>query len=410
MSAFLRATVLTLCLMLAIPALASDSPQFRGPHRDGIFPDTNLLQSWPEGGPPAAWTTDGIGAGYSAAAVANGAIYITGMLEDELGYLFALDESGAVKWKVAYGPETLDKQATGARATPTIDGDRVYVQSGLGVITCMSAADGKQIWQLDALQTFKGEVVSWAIAESLLVDGDLVFATPGGPDASVVALDKMTGKTVWTSKGFSEPSAYCSPVLFTFGGRAVVVTMTAKSVVGIDRNTGEVLWTHAHETDYDIHAVTPVCSGDIIYYTAGYGSGGGALKVSADGSSVTQLWRDENLDCQHHGVVLVDGYIYGTGSKNNALFCLELATGKVMWSSEEVSQGNTVYADGMLYIYEGPKSGQVKLVKASPAGFEQAGVLQIPRARDKHWANPTIANQRLYIRYNGSLYAFNIAR
>ena len=396
-------------LAFGLFAHAADSPQFRGPNRDGIFPETGLLQAWPESGPSLIWVAEGVGKGYSSAAVANGTIYVTGMLDDEQGYLFAFDEAGQPKWKAVYGPETLDGQATGARSTPTVDGDRVYVESGLGAVTCFNAADGAQIWQLDAMNVFNGVAVAWAMAESLLIDGDLVFVTPGGPDASVVALNKMTGETVWTTKGFSEASAYCSPALFTFGDRKIVVTMTAKSVVGIDRNTGAVLWAHPHETDYDIHAVTPVRSGDIIYYTAGYGSGGGALKVSADGSSVTPLWQDDNLDCQHHGVVVVDGYIYGTGMKNNALFCLELATGKVMWKTKEVRQGATVYADGMLYVYEGPQRGRVDLVKATPDGFEQTGVLQVPDTRDKHWAHPTIANKRLYIRYDGKLYAYDIA-
>lgn len=403
-------TTLGLAALITAPwGHAADSPQFRGPNRDGIFPAENLLQSWPEGGPALLWTAEGIGEGYSSAAVAGGTIYITGMLEDEQGYLFALDEQGQIKWKTAYGPETLDKQATGARSTPTVDGDRVYVQSGLGLVTCFKADDGEHLWQVDTKKVFHGEVVTWAFSESLLVDDERVFVTPGGPDASVVALDKLTGETVWTTKGFSEPSAYCSPMLFTFGERRVVVTMTAKSVVGIDRDTGTVLWTHPHETDYDIHAVSPVRSGDIIYYTAGYGSGGGALKVSADGSSITPLWQDDNLDCQHHGVVLVDGYIYGTAMQQRALMCLELATGKLMWSTRDIGVGNTVYADDRLYVYEGPRSGLVHLLDVSPEGFEQKGVIEIPRARDKHWAHPAIANQRLYIRYDGKLYAFDIA-
>jgi outer membrane protein assembly factor BamB len=403
------ALIFSSTLLFALQAGAADSPQFRGPMRDGIFPESGLMKSWPEGGPALAWQANGIGQGYAAAAIAGDTIYVPGMLEDNQGYLFALGLDGKEKWRAAYGPETLDKQATGSRATPTVDGDRVYMQSGLGVITCFSAADGKQLWQVDAFTLFKGVTVEWAIAESLLVDAELVYATPGGPDASLVALNKMTGETVWTSKGLSEASAYCSPAKFSFGNRSVISTFTAKSLVGVDAKSGEVLWVHPHETDYDIHAVTPVAKDNQIFYTAGYNSGGGALEVSNDGATVTQKWITKDLDCQHQGVVLVDGYIYGTAQHNNDLCCLKWDTGELMWTVSDVTSGNIAYADGMLYVYEGPKRGVVSLVKASPEKFERTGMFTVPAAKDKHWANPAIANGKLYIRHAGVLYAYDIA-
>ena len=400
--------ILLFVLACSSMAFGADSPQFRGPNRNGQFAGEGLLGAWPEGGPALAWKAEGIGAGYASASVVGDTVYVPGMLDDNQGYVFALDPDGNVKWKSPYGTETLDKQATGSRSTPTIDGDRLYIVSGLGVLTCMSAADGKTIWQVDTKTQFAGQDISWSIAESVLVDGDLVFCTPGGPDASVVALNKMTGETVWTTKGFGEPHAYCSPDVFQFDGRRVLVTMTAKSVIGVDTKDGKVLWTHKHETDYDIHAVTPVLQGNLLYYTAGYGSGGGVLEVSKDGASVTPKWADANLDCQHHGVVLLDGYIYGAGHKNGKLFCIELATGAVKWSADEISQAVVVSADGMLYTYEGPRKGIVSLVKASPDGFQKTGSFVLTKGRDKHWAHPTIANGRLYLRYEGVLYAYDI--
>lgn len=402
-------TTMALVTTIASNAWCADTPQFRGPERDGKFQETGLLKTWPEGGPEHTWTAEGIGQGYASVAVVDGVVYVPGMLDDNEGYLFAIDLNGKELWRQKYSTETLDRQAPGSRGTPTIDGDRIYVMSGLGVLTCMAKADGKQIWQVDVKAVFKGQDTSWGFSESPLVDGDMVFATPGGQDASIVALDKMTGDTIWTSKGLSEASAYCSPIIFTFGDRRVLTTMTAKSVVGLDVKTGETLWTHPHETDYDIHAVTPACSGNVIYYTAGYGSGGGALDVSADGTKVTQKWLDKNLDCQHHGVVLHDGYIYGTGHKNGELMCLELETGKLMWKSDTISQGDVVFAEGMLYVYEGPKKGIVSLVKATSTGCEVSGSFEIPKGKDKHWAHPAIANGLLFIRHGGNLYAYKIS-
>lgn len=400
---------LAAAMAISVGAYAADTPQFRGPNRDGIFPETGLLKSWPASGPELAWMVEGVGQGYSSISEVDGTIYVPGMQDDQRGYIIALDANGKEKWRATYGEETLDRQAPGSRATPTIDGDRLYIMTGRSVLVCMSAKDGKIIWDVDTRDKFGGVSTTWGFSESPLVEGDLVFATPGGKDAAVVALNKMTGETVWTSKGFSEVSAYCSPAIFTFGGNKVLVTMTGKSVVGIDPKSGKVLWSHVHETKYDIHAVTPAVEGNILYYTGGYGSGGGALEVSADGSSVKPLWSDKNLDCQHHGVVILDGYVYGTGHNNNKLMCLELKTGKVMWSTDEVTQGDILFADGMLYVYEGPKKGVVNLVKPNPEKFERVASFPIPEGKDKHWAFPAIANGKLFIRHNGNLYAYNIA-
>ena len=394
--------------MAAGVAGAADSPQFRGPNRDGKFPEKGLLKAWPEGGPPVAWVATGIGQGYATPSVVGDTIYVPGM-QGTAGYLFALGLDGSIKGKYAYGEESQDKQAAGPRSGPTIDGDRLYLISGLGVVTCFKLPACEIVWQVDALKQFKGKMITWTIAESPLVVDDKLVCTPGGPGASVVALDKMTGKTVWTSKDLSEPSAYCSADVFKVGGRKIIVTMTAKSVVGLDSANGDVLWTHRHETDYDIHATTPVLEGNLLYYSAGYGSGGGMLELSADGGSVTPKWTDENLDCQHHGVVLVDGYIYGTGHKNSALMCLELKTGKVMWETKEVRQGVTLYADGMLYVYEGPRRGIVSLVKATPEGFTRTGAFEVKEGDGKHWTHPTIAGGRLYLRHGNALVAYDIA-
>ncbi|MCX5759324.1 MAG: PQQ-binding-like beta-propeller repeat protein, partial [Candidatus Hydrogenedentes bacterium] len=158
---------------------------------------------------------------------------------------------------------------------------------------------------------------------------------------------------------------------------------------------------------YDIHAVAPIYDKGVVYYTGGYQSGGGALELSPDGTSVKVKWTDTALDCQHHGVVLVDGYLYGT-SHRGQFVCLEMATGKVMWKTREIKQGGIVYADGMLYVYEGPKEGTVSLVKPDPAGFQRTGLFTVTEGTENHWAHPTIANGLLFIRHGDALIAYNI--
>lgn len=390
-------------------AFAGDSPQFRGPNRDGSFDEFGLLKSWPDGSPHVLWAAEGLGRGFSSASVANGKVYVTGMQEDQTGNLYVLNDDGTLAARIPYGMETVEKQATGSRSTPTIDGERAYLLSGLGTLYCIDLAAGTTAWQVNILERFGGENSQWHLAESPLVDGDRVICTPGGPDATLVALDKMTGETIWTTNGVNDRASYCSPTIFTHGERRILTTVTGSFVIGADANTGDLLWTFEHHAPYDIHAVTPLYSNGLLYYVGGDGTGGGALELSPDGTAVVSKWTDTHLDCLHHGVVLVDGYLYGTGYKGGGkLVCLEMATGKLMWSSDEVQLADVVYADGMLYTYEGPKSGVVSLVKAIPTGFERTGQFTVDRGNYQHWAHPTIANGRLYIRHGDVLIAYDV--
>lgn len=403
----IRISVILILLTISL-AVSAESPRFRGPLGDGKFIATGLLKSWPEHGPPVAWITEGFGMGYSSVSVSDGHLYVTGMDSSNTGHLFILSLDGKILGKITYGPETTDDQATGSRSTPTVDGDRAYILSGLGVVYAFDLVNNKILWQVNILNRYAGENNTWTLAESLWLDGDRLYCTPGGKHGVVVALNKLTGETEWALKEPQDQASYCSPVIITHNGRNILTTMTATNVLGIDPVTGALLWNHEHRTDYDIHAVSPVYGQSLLYYTGGYGSGGGALKLSESGDTVTQAWRDKTLDCQHHGVVLVDGYLYGTSHRKPALVCLELETGNVMWTDRTVTQGNTVYADGMLYIYEGPKIGRVSLVRPDPKGLDLKGQVMVTAGTEKHWAHPTIAHGMLLIRRGDAIIAYDI--
>lgn len=392
-------------------ALAADSPQFRGADRTGVVQETGLLNQWPEAGPAELWTAEGLGKGYSSVSIAKGKVYVAGMNESQDGFISVINAAdGKVEKKLPYGKDVLNDQADGPRCTPTIDGDRLYQLSGTGVLYCIDLAQGKTAWEVNILDRFKAKNITWFLSESPLVDGDRVIVTPGGPDAGLAALNKMTGETIWATKGLSDAASYCSPIIFEHKGRRILTTETATMLVAADAATGALLWTHPHKTNYDIHGVTPVYKDGLLYYSGGYGSGGGCLELSADGSKFAVKWTDTTLDCQHHGVVQLDGYLYGTShqSGKGMLVCLEMATGKVMWTAKEVRQGDVIAAEGMLYVYEGPGSGIMDLVKASPQGFESKGRFKITKGTEKHWAHPAIANGVLYVRRGDALMAFDI--
>jgi len=370
------------------------------------------MKKWPEGGPKLLWSIDGLGTGFSTVSIADGLLYTTGMVDRE-GILFAYDLQGNLKWKKSYGAEWRGS-SPGVRTTPTVDRNRVYVMSGNGRVVSFDAKTGEEKWAVDTLKRFDGKNIRWGISESVLTDGNNLMCTPGGKDTTIVALNKMTGETVWTSKGLSEKPCYSSLILVERGGNRLVVNMTENSVVGVDADTGKVLWVDKFEEYQEkpkaINPVTPVYYNGCVYATSGYDDGGAMLELSPDGSKVSRKWVDTTLDCHHGGVVIVDGYIYGANWKNNRdgnWVCLDWDSGKVMYEKEWICKGSITYADGMLYCYE-EKEGTVALVKASPDGFDIVSSFEVSKGSGEHWAHPVVCDGRLYIRHGDALMVYDI--
>ena len=401
-------SILTL-LALAVNAYCGNCPRFRGPNGDGQFDETGLLKKWPDGGPKLAWSVDGLGKGYSSAAIADGTIYVTGMDDKQQGYLFAFNLDGTPKWKTVYGEELPQKgpAVAGTRGTPTIDKDLIFVMTGFGKLITLETTKGQAVRSVDLPEIFGAEQARFGFAECVLVDGEKVICTPGGPNASLVALNRDTGKVIWKTKDLSQQSACCSARIINHAGKKQIVTMLADSVVAVDPQTGDLLWQAEHKHRAGVQPNPPLYSNGMIYISSGMGAGGEMLEIADDGMSVTSKWTDRTLDCQMQGTVLVDGYIYGAAqSGEKGLVCLELKTGKVMWNESSIKQGIVICADGMLYIYDG--EGNVHLVKPNPESFEPVSKFAVTKGTDEHWAHPAIAGGRLYIRHGDSLIAYEI--
>jgi outer membrane protein assembly factor BamB len=388
-----------------------DWPQFRGPNRDGISPETGLLKKWPEGGAKLLWSVEGLGTGFASVSVVDGCVYTTGMVGKENdGVVFAYELDGNPKWKQRYGKAWTGSHK-GTRTTPTLDGDRLYVYSGYGILACYDAKSGEPRWTVDTLARFNGKNIKWGISESVLIYEDKAICTPGGPDATLVALDKMNGETVWTTKGLSEASAYCSPTIIERNGKKLIMTMVEKSIILVEADTGKLVLHIPHEGEHFISAVTPIYKAPYIYATTGYGVGGKMYELSADTTSFVEKWSDKNLDCHHGGVILLDGNIHGSnddgyeGNKNSWI-CLDLVSGQVRYLAEMVGKGSAIYADGMLYCY-GEKGG-LGLVKVADSGYEMVSSFKITKGGGPHWAHPVICNGRLYIRHGDALMVFDI--
>ena len=385
------------------------SSQWRGPGRNGVYTETGLLQKWPVQGPELLWSFEGLGAGHGNVGIGKDKMFILGM-PDTTGVLYAFDFKGKLLWEKNYGLEWHENY-TGPRSTPTIVGDLVYFISGQGVVYCYKANTGDLVWSIDMVKKYNGRNNTWGIAESVLIDGDILFCTPGGIENNIVALNRLTGTTIWTSPGNRQPSAYCSPILVKHNKTKLIVTMTAESIVGVDAVTGQFYWKVDQFQTNKIHANTPVYSNGIIYCSSDNAKtnfGLVALKLSDDGKNVSILWRNVDFKNLMGGIIVTDGHIYGSMYRKGLWCCINTTTGKIIYSSNKFGDGNIIMADGRMYCYS--EKGEMALVSADPSSFTLLSSFKVPLGSDQHWAHPVINKGRLYIRHGDALMVYNIKK
>jgi len=390
--------------LLMLGASAQEISQWRGPNRNGIYNETGLLKSWPQNGPALLWHFDDLGAGHASAAVTKSTVYTCGT-EGTNGFVIALSLEGKLIWKTEYGKEWFDNWE-GVRTTPLVVEDKIYIVSSYGKLVCLDAENGSIIWIVGLFEDYDGRNIVWGITENLLVDGDKLICTPGGKEANVIALNKNSGKLIWKSKGNGEKSAYCSPALIKWANKNIFVTMTENHILGIDAADGKLLWKHQQTNQYSVHANTPLYDDGFLYCVSGYGKGGVMLKLSDDGNSITEVWRNTSLDNRIGGVVLLDGKIYGSGDYSRKWICLDWKTGKELFTSNFLKNGTIISADGMLYCYD--EAGFVVLVEPTANSFKETGRFKVPFGEKQHWAHLVVANKKLYVRHGSSLMVYSI--
>ena len=385
---------------------AGDWPQWRGPERSGLSKESGLLRQWPAAGPPVVWSASNLGAGYGSIAVRGDRVFVQGMRNNQ-SVVSALNRAnGTLAWVRILGPAGSDVQGSGPRSTPTVDGDRVYALTENGDLAGLRVQDGSVIWQRNILRDFGGRNISWLISESPLVDGNLVVVTPGGRGAGMVALDKMSGRTVWTSKELSDEAGYASPIVADVQGVRTIMTLTAEAGVGVRASDGKLMWRNESVANGTANITTPVFHDGKVFYSSSYGTGGALLALRAERGEVRaqEIYFTREMQNHHGGVVLVNGHLYGFN--NSILACLDFETGKLVWRHRSVGKGSLSYADGHLYILS--ENNVAGLVEATPAGYREKGRFTI---RDQGWpsyAHPVISGGILYLRNQGILGAYDI--
>ncbi|HNQ90101.1 MAG TPA: PQQ-like beta-propeller repeat protein [Verrucomicrobiota bacterium] len=402
-------------VLLSAPARlgAEDWPQWRGPLRNGVSGEKGLLQQWSKEGPRLLWQARDCGSGYSTPAVAGQHLYLLGNegLEDEAVLALATAD-GKRLWRTRLGnvgQPNQEPKFPAARSTPTVEGARLYALGSDGDLACLDTATGQIQWRKQLRTELAGKPGTWAYAESPLVDGDHLICTPGGSEATVVALRKTTGEIAWKCPlpGNIE-AAYSSPILAAVGGTRQIVQMLQKGLVGIDAATGKLLWRYDKTVSkFNANIPSPVFHKGFLF-TAGAGTGGAILRLTA--AAAEEIAFSPKFPTAIGGSVPLDDHLYGTTGQ--ALVCTELATGTLRWEERALGAASLCLADGRLYLHG--ENGEVALAEATPEGYREHGRFTPPDApkrkspMEKAWAYPVVAHGRLYLRDHAMLWCYDL--
>lgn len=397
----MRLRSLLLAAALGAAARAADWPQYRGPNHDGATPE-RILTRWPAEGPRLLWRVP-LGPSFGSFAVSGGRAFVfiqRAVAGADREVAVALDaETGRELWARELGPPTYDKQGgDGPRSTPTVRDGRVYLLGAHLTLSCLDAATGAVLWQHNLVKEFNGQVLRWNSAASPVLDGDRIFVNAGGPGQAFLAFDARDGRLIW-KRGQDKPT-HATPVPATIHGVRQIIFFTQSGLVSLDAE-GRELWRYPFPYQTST-AASPVVWEDMVYCSAGYGVGAGAVQVLREGDrfSVKELWRHPGRTMSHWSTpVCKDGYLYaligfkefGTGP----LKCIELATGAEKWSQPGFGSGGATVRAGEHVLVQSDR-GPLVLVEARPDAYREVARAQV--LGGKCWTAPAISNGRLYAR------------
>jgi outer membrane protein assembly factor BamB len=388
-----------------LAAQAAEWFQWRGPNRDGHSAETGLLQQWPSGGPRLIWKGSGAGTAYSSFSASNGRLFTLGARGDT-EFVMAFDAaSGKKLWEVASGRRFRNEMGDGPRSTPTVEGDRVYAFSGAGELAALDAATGKRVWTVNVVQTFGGETPYWGYSESPLILGDRIVLNAGGRRASIVAINKADGKTLW--QAHNDAAAYSSPMLLRTGSLAQVVFFTGSRALAVDPRDGRLLWSYNKVANSTANIATPIVRGTRVFLSSDYGTGAALLEVKAAGNiaAATEVYFTRDMRNHHASSVVVGNAVYGFSS--SILTALDFDTGKMLWRDRSVGKGSLIFADNRLYLYG--ENGTVALADAAPDGYRERGRFSIETSTNNPaWSHPIITGGKLIIRDQDNIYAYDV--
>jgi outer membrane protein assembly factor BamB len=389
----------------------SDWPQWRGPNRNGLALEPSLLTRWPSGGPRVVWRRE-LGRGFSSVAIARGRLYTMDEQPSAQGpdatpsqtceAIVCLDASnGREIWQFRYPNEFMERFGSGPRSTPAVDGDFVYAVGPTGILHCLRADTGQKVWRHDLMPEFQGRQMQYGVSFSPLVDGDLVYATPGGPNGnSVVAFDKRTGQIAW--KALDDPMGYSSPIITTASGVRQLLCLTNTALVSLSPLTGELYWRYPWQTEKGFNIATPIPIGDCVFISSAYNKGCALLELTAEGGNIQphRVYQHNRMRNLFSSSVRYGEYLYGFDQTD--LVCMRVRTGEIVWrekGARSFGKGSLLVAGGHLMILG--EFGILSLAEATPAGYRQMASARV--STNKCWTLPAFADGKLYVRDEGNL-------
>lgn len=407
-----RLGVMLALAILALTGMASTQAparaewfQWRGPDRDGISQETGLLQDWPKSGPPQVWRTAGAGNGYSSFSASGGRLYTLGARAGN-EYVMAFDRATGKKvWEYQNGRRYENDRGDGPRSTPTVEDDRLYVLGGSGDLTCLENATGKKIWSINLIQKFDGRNPYWGYSESPLIVGDRILVNAGGPRASIVAIAKADGATLW--QNHSDEAGYSSPMLMRTGSLNQVIFFTGSRTLAVDPRDGRLLWSYNKAANGTANVATPIVRGTRVFLSSDYGTGAALLDIRAAGNlaSANEVYFTRDMRNHHASSVLIEDHIYGFSS--SILTALKFDTGAMAWRDRSIGKGSLIFADKRLYLYS--EDGVVGLAEASPSAYREHGRFTLAQQSGlPTWSHPVISGGLLIIRDQDSVYAYDV--
>lgn len=409
---------LLLAILIALPAAfnnggAADWPQFLGPNRNGISTETGLIDTWPSNGPKEIWRVNG-GGGMAGMAIIKDSL-VTMVQQVEKQFVTALSATtGGTIWQTVVAPEYRNNMGAGPRATPTISDGAVYAFTGEGVLASLNLADGKILWKRHLLQELGGRPAEYGMACSPLVSNGQVIVTVGAPDATVIACDAKSGKTLWTAG--TDATGYSSPAFLNVAGKLQIVAFTGSSALGLEPGTGKTLWRHPYQTPYECNIATPIAVDGDLFISSGEDHGSALLKLtkSGDAFEASEVWASHGSSSvmrnEWQTSILHNGHLYGMDNVGGAgpithLTCIEAATGKRVWQEARFGKGNLISADGKLFI--STMRGELVVVRATPESFDEIGRASVFKGSR---TAPALAHGRLYLRDDKEIVCLNVKK
>ncbi len=422
-----------LCLVFIAGAAvrSEDWPEWRGAGRIGVWNDTGILDTFPSDGLTITWRV-AVHAGYSGPAVAGGRVFVTDARQISgsrmLERLIAIDEqSGSVLWTKEWDANYAGLETTfalGPRATPTVDGDRVYVVGAMGDLLALAVADGRVLWQKNFVEDFDATIPSWGMTAAPLVDGDRLIALVGGePDGKVMAFDTRTGAEIWRALSSDWEPGYNQPIIVTAGNARQLLIWHPLAITSLDPATGSVFWDVPFPVDLGITVPTLVQSGPYLLATTFY-NGARMLKLDEARPGATLLWRGDSF--APHSIIstpVIDGdYIYGM--TQGQLQCWDLATGRQVWRTRELIPGRTTPFATAFFVRNGDRyfitteRGDLVIARLDPEGYREISRTSLiepthPYARERqgtvHWSHPAYANRHVVVRNDREILRASLA-